>query len=319
MLKVVCVSHSPLMDFNHPEAETEADVRGKFAELAGEVTAFDPELIILLAPDHYNGMFYDMMPSFCIGTRATAVGDWNSGSGDLTVPEDTALSLLSAVREAGIDAAVSYRLMADHGFTQPLMLLTGSLTRYPVVPVFINAAAPPLPACDRVKLLGETIGAFASRTQSRILIVASGGLSHDPPFPKMETAPPEIQTRLIDGRNPSEEAWRQRIERVILTSNQLKEGKGPCRPLNEEWDRALLKSFADGELDHVATLGEKEINEQAGVGGQEIRTWLAAFSALSVAGSYSALVRYYRAIPEWNAGMAMMTAEPTSNHVAIPA
>jgi len=134
------------MEYNQPEGSVKADVRGTFAGLAKDIAVYDPELIVLFAPDHYNGMFYDMMPSFCVGIRATACGDWNSGQGDLSVPEEIAMQLLKAVRSEGIDAALSYKLVADHGFTQPMMLLTGGLQKYPVVPIFINSAAPPLPS-----------------------------------------------------------------------------------------------------------------------------------------------------------------------------
>src|SRR5882724_7084902 len=107
MVKIVCVSHSPLMEYNQPEGSVKADVRGTFAGLAKDIAVYDPELIVLFAPDHYNGMFYDMMPSFCVGIRATACGDWNSGQGDLSVPEEIAMQLLKAVRSEGIDAALS--------------------------------------------------------------------------------------------------------------------------------------------------------------------------------------------------------------------
>jgi len=298
------------MEYNPPAGTVKTEVLETFAGLAKDIEAYDPELIILFAPDHYNGMFYDMMPSFCVGIRATACGDWNSGTGDLSVPEDVAMQLLLAIRAEGIDAAVSYRLVADHGFTQPMMLLTGSLQKYPVIPIFINAAAPPLPSGERARALGEAVGHFVSKLSRRILIIASGGLSHDPPFPKMDSAPLEVQARLIDGRNPSAEAWKARIERVILTANQLKEGTGPCRPLNEAWDRQLLDSFASGDIGRVAALDEAGIASEAGVGGQEIRTWLAAFSALQTQGKYRTDLHYYRPVPEWNAGMAMMTAQP---------
>lgn len=257
-------------------------------------------------------MFYDMMPSFCVGARATAVGDWDSGHGDLLVPESLALDLLNAVRSEGVDAALSYRLMADHGFTQPLNLLTGSLVRYPVIPVFVNAAATPLPTAERTMRLGAAVGRFVGGLDRRVLLVASGGLSHDPPLPRMKDATPEVEARLIDNRIQTAEQRQARQDRVIQATKLMMQGAGPCRPLNEAWDRDLLDVFAHQDLGRVAQFTEDWIREQGGNGGQEIRTWIAAFAALNEAGRYSTDLHYYRPIPEWNAGMAMLTAAPAS-------
>ncbi|WP_416224571.1 hypothetical protein [Acinetobacter sp. ANC 4779] len=46
------------------------------------------------------------------------------------------------------------------------------------------------------------------------------------------------------------------------------------------------------------------------VRGQEIRTSIAAFAALSARGEYDSEVYYYEPIQEWIAGIGMMTAEP---------
>jgi len=312
MVKLICVSHTPLMEFHAPPSEVDAEVRSVFKNLRAEVESYDPELIVLFAPDHFNGMFYDMMPSFCVGARATAVGDWDSGHGDLLVPESLALDLLNAVRSEGVDAALSYRLMADHGFTQPLNLLTGSLVRYPVIPVFVNAAATPLPTAERTMRLGAAVGRFVGGLDRRVLLVASGGLSHDPPLPRMKDATPEVEARLIDNRIQTAEQRQARQDRVIQATKLMMQGAGPCRPLNEAWDRDLLDVFAHQDLGRVAQFTEDWIREQGGNGGQEIRTWIAAFAALNEAGRYSTDLHYYRPIPEWNAGMAMLTAAPAS-------
>jgi 2,3-dihydroxyphenylpropionate 1,2-dioxygenase len=98
-----------------------------------EVEAFDPELVFLFAPDHYNGFFLDAMPQLCIGT-----GHLGGRLHDLAGPAGRAAghrrSLRPHVVARDIDLAVSYRMQVDHGFAQPLEELTGSLARYPVIP-----------------------------------------------------------------------------------------------------------------------------------------------------------------------------------------
>jgi len=102
---------------DHVEADPTVDreVRAHFAALAAEARDFAPELVIIFGPDHFKGVFYDMMPPFTIGVRATAIGDYDIGSGDFNVPERAALDCVSAVRSEDIDVALSYRMQADHG------------------------------------------------------------------------------------------------------------------------------------------------------------------------------------------------------------
>ena len=249
------------------------------------------------------------MPPFCIGVGAVSVGDWGGGTGPLPVPEDFALCVLDAARASDFDLAVSYRMPVDHGFVQIWEAMFGTFRRFPIVPVFINCAAPPLPSYRRVRLLGEAIGRFALASGRRILFAGSGGLSHDPPLPAIEDATPELRERLIDGRNPSAEARRQREARILELGRLAAEGKGPCLPLNQAWDRNFLDQLQRGNLLAFDTLTADEVLTAAGRGGNEVLCWVAAFSALSAAGPYQVRNIFYEAIPGWIAGMAMVIGE----------
>lgn len=78
-IKLICVSHTPLLDFASPPAEIEAAARATFQKLAEQVKAYDPTLIVVFGPDHFNGFFYDLMPSsvsVCVqGLRVTGTTD----------------------------------------------------------------------------------------------------------------------------------------------------------------------------------------------------------------------------------------------------
>ncbi len=311
-VKLICASHTPMMDFIHPAPEVEAEARATFATLAEEVAAFDPELIVLFAPDHFNGFFYDLMPPFCVGLRAVCAGDWDIGSGPLNVPEAIALDLVKAVQAADVDVAYSYRMQADHGFTQPLELITGDVARYPTIPIFINGAARPLPPARRAVKLGEAVGRFLAGRSERILVLGSGGLAHEPPTPQFGEVPPEVEEFLIAGRNPTPEAREKRQANVLRNGRLLAEGKGSSLPLDAEWDLGLIDSFASGDLDRFLTMTDEEIRARGGRGGHEIRAWIAAFACLKAIGAYRAETRYYHPISEWIAGMGMVTAEPVA-------
>lgn len=312
-LRLICASHTPLMDHVSADPVVDLEVRAHFSALAKEVSDYDPELVIIFAPDHFKGVFYDMLPPFTVGVRATAIGDYDIGEGDFDVPEALALGCVRSVLAQDVDVAMSYRLQADHGFAQALVLLTGRVDRYPVLPIHINCAGPPLPSFRRVRKLGEAVGAWAAGLDLRVLIVGSGGLSHDPPIPRLETASPFVAEMLIAGRNPPIEARRAREQANFETARKLIKGEGAAKPLNPAWDRSFMEALARGDLDVLDTLSEDELTRTAGCGGHEVRSWVAAYAALGVSGPYSSKALFYRDIAAWNAGMGIAVAEPAAS------
>jgi len=316
-IKLICASHSPLMEFASPqEQRKEQVVRDAFAKLAAEVKAYDPTLIITFGPDHFNGFFYDLMPSFCVGVRAKAAGDWDYGKDNdhLNVPQNTALALVHRVLDEGVDVAYSYRMQADHGVTQPLhFLCEGQLDRYPTIPIFINGAAAPMPTTKRTIALGRAVGQFIKSLNlenERVLVLGTGGLSHDPPTPQMGFVSSEVEEFLIAGRNPTPEARNKRQANVISVGQRLTAGdESVSVPLSPEWDLALLEKFKNADFAALEAMTEAEIRRDGGRGGQEVRAWMAAFAALSEFGEYEMTTHCYEDINEWIAGFGIVSAE----------
>jgi 2,3-dihydroxyphenylpropionate 1,2-dioxygenase len=304
------LSHSPLLYTNEPEEGVRERVETAFEQARSFIREFDPELVVMFGPDHYNGFFYDMMPPFCIGSGATSVGDYGTEVGPLNVDHDTALTLADAVLAAGVDVAVSERMHVDHGFTQPLELLFGGIAAVPTVPVFINSVAVPLGPVSRVRLLGAALGRAAAGLDRRVLFLGSGGLSHDPPVPSLAGATPEVVERLISGRNPTPEQRAQREQRVIAAGRDFAAGTATLQPLNPEWDRAFLDVLASGRLEQVDGWTNQWFVEQAGHSSHEVRTWIAAYAALGASGPYEMTYSFYEPIPEWIAGFSITTARP---------
>ncbi len=241
-IRLICASHTPLMDHVDADPAIDRQVRGHFAALADEVRAYDPELVIIFGPDHFKGFFYDMMPPFTIGIRAEAIGDYDIGGGAFDISEPRALDCVRALHASDIDVAMSYRMQADHGFAQLLVLLAGDVARYQTLPIHINCAGPPLPSFRRVRMLGHAVGRWAARLDKRILLLGSGGLSHDPPIPSIQTAPPPLAEMLIAGRNPPIEARRAREQANFETARKLARGDGVGTPRNPGWPPATSRA-----------------------------------------------------------------------------
>jgi len=306
-LATVAMSHSPLLFINEPATAIRQRVDDAFDAVRSFIGAFDPELVVLFAPDHYNSFLYDVMPPFCIGTAATAIGDYESLAGPLSVDYDAAMHLAKGVLAADVDIAISERMLVDHGFAQPLQVLFSALDRVPVVPIFINSVAEPLGPPRRARALGAAVGRAALTMDRRVLVVGSGGLSHDPPFPALATASDEVREVLIStGRNLTPEARQIRQSRVIQAALDYDGGRQtPMIPLNPEWDRHVLQVLASGELDAVNAWTPEWFVEQGGHSSHEVRTWIASYSALAAAGPYSVSYSFYEAIPIWVAGFAV--------------
>ncbi|WP_269803644.1 3-carboxyethylcatechol 2,3-dioxygenase [Pseudonocardia kujensis] len=307
-LALCTTSHTPLMGRSEPATGVAARVEAAFSRARAFVRDYDPELVVLFGPDHYNGFFYDVMPPFCIGAAAESVGDYGMPKGPLPVAADVARSLAREVLAAGVDIAVSERMHVDHGFTQPLVLLLGAIDTVPVVPVFINCVAEPLGPVARIRLLGEAIGRGVAGLDKRVLLMGSGGLSHDPPVPQFAGAPPAVAERLIAGRNPTAEERSVREARVIDAVGAFAAGMSDLMPLNPEWDTALLDVLASGDLEQIDAWPNDWFVEQAGHSSHEVRTWIAAYAALGSAGRYEIESSFYEAIPEWIAGFGLTTA-----------
>jgi len=308
-LALVTMSHSPLLEFNDPPAEVKAEVEDAFAAARTFVRDYDPTLAVSFAPDHYNGFFYDLMPPFCIGYEALGVGDYNTAEGPISVPTERAEQLAQWVADRDLDVAISRRMEVDHGAIQPLEILFGGIDTIPTIPVFVNGVAQPFVKMSRVRRLGDAIGSFlATLTDERVLVIGSGGLSHDPPVPQWATANEQQRALLLNGRHPTAAARDARQQNVINAGKAFAAGTATIQDLNPAWDKALMATLASGDLSPIDAMRPEEMARDAGNSAHEVRTWVAAFAALGAAGPYDVTYSYYRPIREYIAGFGVMTA-----------
>jgi 2,3-dihydroxyphenylpropionate 1,2-dioxygenase len=304
---MICMSHSPLMLVPSLRPRERAAERGFYGSLrahAAELRRWKPELVISVAPDHFNGFFHDMMPSFCIGTEAESTRDWKLPKRKLRVDAALAERCIEHARARDIDVAVSRRLKADHGTTLALLKLFGAIERPNVIPAFVNCAAHPRPGFRRVRRFGEALGEFAADLGMRTLILASGGLSHDPPTPRLN-APKKVLARLVDRHTPSAAEYRAREARVIANARELANGFGNLLAPDRDWDRVFLDRLLSLRLEACDRYTDAEIDRKAGFGGHEVRVWVAAFAAMRAARRFKPKLDFYRVIPEWITGMAV--------------
>ncbi len=110
----------------------------------------------------------------------------------------------------------------DHGTVQPLQKLFGDAAAQPVIPIFINSVATPLGPLRRVRALGAAVGTYLATLDKRVLVIGSGGLSHDPPVPTLATAPPAALGRIVHGEPMTPEQRQARQVAVMEAARQLR-------------------------------------------------------------------------------------------------
>jgi 2,3-dihydroxyphenylpropionate 1,2-dioxygenase len=68
-----------------------------------------------------------------------------------------------------------------------------------------------------------------------------------------------------------------------------------------------MQKLLDGNAAALDAITDAEIDRDAGFGGHEVRTWVAAFAAMNAIGTFKAQLDYYRVVPEWITGMGLIT------------
>lgn len=305
---LVCMSHSPLLEHTNPPAEVKAAVEASFDQVRQFVKDFAPDLVVNFGPDHYNGFFYDLMPPFCIGYEALGTGDYGSWEGPINVPTGEAEKLAQYVIDQDIDTAISRLMEVDHGAVQPMEIIFGGLDATPAIPIFVNSVARPFTKVSRVRRFGQAVGEYFKNSDQKVLFIGSGGLSHDPPVPQIATATPEQRALLTNGRHPTPEARAARQQRTIDTAVKFAAGEADIMDLNPEWDRKFLEVCKSGNVEGFDSYNADEMDAAAGHSSHEVRTWVAAYSALRACGEYEVTYEFYKPIKEYIAGFGVTTA-----------
>lgn len=305
------MSHTPLFGLNPVDPAVEQTLSQAIDAARAAVKAFNPERIVLLGPDHYNGFFNELMPPFCVGSAATAVGDYLTPAGPLNVDGDMAVALTSHLMDTGFDIALSRRMRVDHGFAQALQFLWGdSMDTPPLVPIFLNAVAQPgIPRLARCRDLGFAIGRFLDAQLHRTLVIGSGGLSHEPPVPTLDHPDAAVRERITVRQEPTQAERDAKTQRVMAAGMALASGTSGMKPLNPEWDREWMDAMDSGHFDPLLAWSESSIDARAGLSAHESKTWLVARAALGTEGSTRCVLRHYQAIPEFIAGYGILFVE----------
>jgi len=194
IVSVIALAHAPgatgWLD-KAPKAEQDALLAG-YAEMGRRFRAAKPEVVVGVANDHLLNFPMENIPDWCVGTAERWRGpaewfrDWvNIPDYEVAGQKDLARHIVRDCGRQGFNLAFSDKLLFDDNWSVPLKFLTPKYD-VPLVPIHMNCVMPPLPDPQRCfefgRVLADAVRAWPSK--SRVAIMGTGGLSHDPGGPK---------------------------------------------------------------------------------------------------------------------------------------
>jgi aromatic ring-opening dioxygenase catalytic subunit (LigB family) len=219
-------------------------IRAGFEQARARLEEARPDAIVIFSSDHFDRCFFDNLPPFLVAVGDRAEGPINEY---LKIPKvkvsvDGGLGrfLVSEGLENGVDFASSADLPLDHAEVVPLSFLTPNWD-IPIVPIVVNAFAPPMPSLKRCAQVGAFVREAIERwpEEKKLAVLGTGGLSHWVGLPEMGRVNAEF----------------------------------------DRWFMQTLA--AGRQSDIIAKYKKaEELDAVAGNGGQEVRDWIAAAGAM---------------------------------------
>ena len=178
-------SHAPMMAADResaPKEKGDSFFRG-LQIVRDDAKESGAQAVVMVSGEHFTNFFLKNLPQIAIG-----LGEGHQGPLEpwlkipkVVVPGEPGLAMhvMEQVVASGFQPALSYEMMADHGFMTVYYELDPTM-QLPMVPIVMNCTTPPLMTLrhcyDFGVALGEAIRSYDGL--DRVALVAAGGLSH---------------------------------------------------------------------------------------------------------------------------------------------
>ncbi|MCL1868877.1 MAG: hypothetical protein FWF90_00475 [Promicromonosporaceae bacterium] len=144
------------------------------------LTAANPDVLVMVGADHFHQFFLDGYPQFLVGKAPRYDATFYNEVREFGLPTyvlqgHTELSgyLLQGLLDRDFDMAFSHELKIDHSIVCPI-ITTRPQADLPVVPVYTNIFAPPMPSPRRFYQLGRAIREVIDAYPSHLKVAAIG-------------------------------------------------------------------------------------------------------------------------------------------------
>jgi protocatechuate 4,5-dioxygenase, beta chain len=173
------------------------------------LTVAEPDLLVLVGADHFHQFFLDNYPTFLVGKQPQYDATFYNEEREFSIPryvldghEELSGFMIQGLLDRGFDPSVSRELKLDHSVICPI-ITTRPQADLPVVPIYTNIFAPPLPSPRRFWELGRALREILDEYpgSERIAAIGTGHLSLELGGPRQfgPTGPdPEFDRQAIE-------------------------------------------------------------------------------------------------------------------------
>ena len=228
-----------------------ARIREAHEKVRSYLRAAKADAILLIGDDQTENYDAECIPQFLVYTGGDYLADdWDrKHSATIRNHPEIARRLVEGVMDQGFDVswATSFKdgRLSSHAHTEPILYLVRE-SGAPVVPVFVNAVHPPAPTPARCYAFGQALRRVVDRLGQKIILCASGGLSHFSPS----------------------HPWAHHV------------GSRYVGDISVEFDRRAVAWMQAGEGHRLASFSSTELIEH---GEAELRQWIVLLGAVGAA------------------------------------
>ena len=174
-------AHTPQLLIRPPTEDRDLVLRvhAAFARVKQRIEALAPDVIAIVAGDHVEAFFLDGVPALAVYAGAECAGTFGSYRYRFPIHEPLARAVVEQGIARGFDLLYTQSAALDYAFYVPLHF-TMPEPSVPILPLHVNVYLPPQPLPGRCHAWGTALGEILRARPERVVLMASGGLSHFP-------------------------------------------------------------------------------------------------------------------------------------------
>jgi aromatic ring-opening dioxygenase catalytic subunit (LigB family) len=208
IVAAMAMTHSPGLTgwFDRASKDHQQLALNATGEMRRRLEAARPDTLVMVSNDHLLNWPINNIPEYTVGIGDEHVGpsDWFDewlGMEKYRVPGDPGLArfLVNESARRGLALAYLREMQFDDGISVPTHYLNPD-ARFRLVPLTMNCNVPPIPTPARAYEVGRVLAGVlrAYPAASRIAVIATGGLSHEPGGPRYFWVDEEFDRWFLD-------------------------------------------------------------------------------------------------------------------------
>src|SRR5713226_9639243 len=170
-------------------------VHAAFGRVRRRLEVVRPDTIAVVAGDHVEAFFLNAVPALGVYVSAECAGSF--GRYRYPIHEPLARAIVEQGIERGFDLFYTQDAPLDYAFYVPLHFAMPT-PAVPIVPLHVNAYLPPQPTPRRCYDWGRALGDILRARPERVVLMASGGLSHFPGTDRYASPDFDFDRRILD-------------------------------------------------------------------------------------------------------------------------